>query len=82
MKSEAMFFWAAFGAVPLIMFYTKGARMDSKERHEIQMRVKHRSDFWAKGNTFTNTLRDRLHDQLKASVDINYGTTTTASARV
>ncbi|CUG88946.1 transmembrane protein, putative [Bodo saltans] len=72
-RNEAYYFWAAFAAVPIIMTVTKSARMDAKEKHEIQMRVKHRSDFWAKGNSLTMVLRDRIHSQLLDTVDPRFG---------
>jgi hypothetical protein len=72
-RSEAYYFWAAFAFVPIIMTATKGARMDAKEKHEIQMRVKHRSDFWAKGNSFTAMLREKIHSQLTVTVDPQLG---------
>lgn len=63
-------------AVPSIMIYTKMARMDAKEMHEIQMRVKHRSEFWAKGNAFTTRLRDQMHTHLQQTADGKLGSTT------
>ena len=72
-KGEFNWFWGVLFTVPAIMIFTKSARMDSKERHEIQMRVKHRSDFWAKGNTFVDALRERMHRQLHETVDGQYG---------
>lgn len=72
-RGEWNWFWTAIFGVPVLMVVTKGARMDAKERHEIQMRVKHRSEFWAKGNEFTTGLRDRVHKQLTASADPLWG---------
>lgn len=68
-KGEFNWFWATMIGTPVLMVITKCARMDAKERHEIQMRVKHRSDFWAKGNTFTTTVRDAIHRHLAATTD-------------
>ena len=35
---------------PAAMFVTKVMRMDSRDRHVLDMRLKHHSSFWVKGN--------------------------------
>eukprot|EP00744_Colponema_vietnamica_P017433 GILI01024498.1.p1 GENE.GILI01024498.1~~GILI01024498.1.p1 ORF type:complete len:180 (-),score=22.48 GILI01024498.1:95-634(-) len=51
-KFEANFLLVAWAFVPALMFFTKVFRMDAKERHALDMRMKHHSSFWVKGNMF------------------------------
>ena len=72
-RGEINWFWVCLFGAPLIMIATKGARMDSKERHEVQMRVKHRSDFWLKGNEFVERLRRQVLVQAQEGKDKLFG---------
>lgn len=53
--------------VPLFMMYTKALRIDARELHEVQMRIKYHSEYWKKGNAFSAQLRDRVTADLLAS---------------
>ncbi|KAF8288800.1 hypothetical protein BCY84_15986 [Trypanosoma cruzi cruzi] len=55
--------------VPLFMVYTKAKRMDAKETHEIQMRVKYRAEFWRKGNEFVRLHANNVQKQLIDTAD-------------
>lgn len=58
--------WALLccACVPLFMIYTKSKRMDAKELHEINMRVKYHSEYWAKGNALAHRLQERVTDSV------------------
>lgn len=53
-KFEANFLLVAWAFVPALMFFTKVFRMDAKDRHTLDMRMKHHSSFWVKGNMFVD----------------------------
>ncbi|KAK7194955.1 hypothetical protein NESM_000418000 [Novymonas esmeraldas] len=55
--------------VPVFMMYTKTKRMDAREMHEIQMRVKYHSEYWKKGNVFVKELQDRVAAQVRHTAD-------------
>ncbi|KAH8608957.1 hypothetical protein ERJ75_001226100 [Trypanosoma vivax] len=59
--------------VPLFMVYIKTQRIDAKERHEVQMRIKYYSEFWEKGNNFVQAHSEALGQQLRSTVDAKLG---------
>ncbi|AAZ13279.1 uncharacterized protein TEOVI_000619000 [Trypanosoma equiperdum] len=69
MAFQTPWIFIAVIGVPLFMVYTKARRMDAKEIHEIQMRVKYRSEFWEKGNEFVRSHREIVLKGLKETND-------------
>lgn len=55
--------------VPIFMIYTKTKRMDAREMHEIQMRIKYHSEYWKKGNVFVQDFRDKVAAQVRSTAD-------------
>ncbi|GET87491.1 hypothetical protein, conserved [Leishmania tarentolae] len=55
--------------VPIFMTYTKMKRMDAREMHEIQMRVKYHSEYWKKGNVFVKEFQDKVTAQVMNTAD-------------
>ncbi|KPI82937.1 hypothetical protein ABL78_8045 [Leptomonas seymouri] len=56
-------------SVPIFMIYTKSKRMDAREMHEIQMRIKYHSEYWKRGNVFVKELQDKVAAQLSSTAD-------------
>ncbi|CBZ25310.1 conserved hypothetical protein [Leishmania mexicana MHOM/GT/2001/U1103] len=55
--------------VPIFMIYTKAKRMDAREMHEVQMRVKYHSEYWKKGNVFVSEFQDKVAAQVMRTAD-------------
>nr|CCC92274.1 conserved hypothetical protein [Trypanosoma congolense IL3000] len=73
MAFQTPWIFIAVTGVPLFMVYTKSRRMDAKEIHEIQMRVKYRSEFWEKGNEFVRVHRTIVLKKLSETADPRIG---------
>lgn len=56
-------------SVPIFMIYTKSKRMDAREMHEIQMRIKYHSEYWKRGNTFVKDFQNKVAAQLSSTAD-------------
>ncbi|CAJ1021324.1 hypothetical protein Q4I30_002537 [Leishmania utingensis] len=55
--------------VPVFMIYTKTKRMDAREMHEIQMRIKYHSEYWKKGNVLVKEFQDKVATQVMRTAD-------------
>ncbi|KAG5482057.1 hypothetical protein LSCM1_05772 [Leishmania martiniquensis] len=55
--------------VPIFMIYTKTKRMDARETHEIQMRLKYHSEYWKKGNVFVKEFQEKVAAQVMHTAD-------------
>ncbi|KAG5482581.1 hypothetical protein CUR178_05723 [Leishmania enriettii] len=55
--------------VPIFMIFTKAKRMDAREMHEIQMRVKYHSEYWKKGNVFVKEFQEKVAVQVMRTAD-------------
>ncbi|KEG08578.1 hypothetical protein DQ04_06881040 [Trypanosoma grayi] len=69
----------AVAGVPLFMIYTKAKRIDAKEMHEVQMRIKYHSEFWARGNDFVRAHSGYVQRQLCDTADAMLGVEITGS---
>ncbi|KPA78023.1 hypothetical protein ABB37_06776 [Leptomonas pyrrhocoris] len=56
-------------SVPAFMIYTKCKRMDAREMHEIQMRIKYHSEYWKRGNAFVREFQGNVAAQLASTAD-------------
>ncbi|ESL08910.1 hypothetical protein TRSC58_03379 [Trypanosoma rangeli SC58] len=79
MANHTPWIFIVVAGVPLFMSYTKAMRMDAKETHEIQMRVKYRAEFWAKGNEFVRSHSSNVAKQLLDTADTMIGEECTGS---
>ncbi|KAH9582072.1 hypothetical protein LSM04_004310 [Trypanosoma melophagium] len=79
MAFQTPWIFITVAGVPLFMIYTKAKRMDAKETHEIQMRVKYRAEFWAKGNEFVRLHSEKVQKQLQNTTDAMIGKEITAA---
>lgn len=86
-KFEMNFLLAAWLIVPAIMFATKIFRMDAKDRHGLDMRMKHHSSFWVKGNILVDgvervVLQQALEEACLRGITVNDAENAEAHARL
>ncbi|EPY30958.1 hypothetical protein STCU_00317 [Strigomonas culicis] len=55
--------------IPLFMIWTKTKRIDAKEIHTIQMRVKYYAEYWKKGSHFVDAISQKQISFLRATGD-------------
>eukprot|EP00758_Cryptobia_borreli_P015095 Tbor_TRINITY_DN5988_c2_g1::TRINITY_DN5988_c2_g1_i14::g.19353::m.19353 len=64
-KKEINILLLTWIAVPAIMVGTKVFRIDARDRHALDMRMKYHSSFWARGNTIVNGISRCVLQQVR-----------------
>jgi hypothetical protein len=77
---DARYMFGGFIFIPIVLFATKVVRMDSRDRHEVQMDLRYRATFWEKANGFIREMNSKILVSVEDDLNREKNVLNTASA--